>query len=821
MLGKTNITALQEGAVVTEIKNYSWIQQAVETNSDFIRVTFINNYLIGITGAGSIVYTRDGEVWSVSKPEYNEVLINDVDWDGSRFIVAGRYSDDSGEKIPLLLQTTDFKDYEKIDITPLLPEDTEALVYEVFCVYPENEKYILTVNIDNKIGALYGDLKNSFEINNSPYSTYSLDADYSISIAKNSAQSILCYCGSSDMIGYSITKDGISATIDKDANYSGLSLIGGLTALECKDILYFVGNNSYANYEVTKFVDNNNYSSVTTDIYWKFSDGVYFDKCEIFINNHDMLIIGGGEKLGDKTLDDLIEISPEQTMTCIEKAFGKLFIFGKKGLILKSNEGATTNEGLLVQTLSAKQALADANTYTDKTAESLRIAAQIKETANGENIALPDSTDNKAESFGLYGKCLQGGTTGKNLLDCRQLAEYVQNGLTFTPVYKNNGELEYINVNGTATANTYYVIKEELVLPAETYLLTGCYPGGSATTYFLRMQRNTDNFIVATDMGSGKTFLQEEGNNNRVFIGVDANTTVNNFKFYPMICLSDTKDTSYEPYTGGIPSPSPDYPQEITIAGAGGSVTVKRTDKEGLNETIYIISTPNGLAGVPVDSGGNYTDENGQQWVCDEIVRYADGTGKYVQNVYTITVDGTETGDVLRYGKGGATENNFFFVVPLEIPKYHCNSTAIDRMKESNYIDYGIFKQLYSTHFTAYDYKTLQVNGLPGISYGWGGVDHYEIRIAMGIDSEVNTVELFKEWCAANNPKVTYELATPIETELSAVEVAEIEKIKTLYPATNISNSDNCGMSVTYVIDLKNYIDKKVTEVLERVAVLE
>lgn len=31
------------------------------------------------------------------------------------------------------------------------------------------------------------------------------------------------------------------------------------------------------------------------------------------------------------------------------------------------------------------------------------------------------------------------------------------------------------------------------------------------------------------------------------------------------------------------------------------------------------ISTPDGLPGIPVSSGGNYTDENGQQWVCDEI----------------------------------------------------------------------------------------------------------------------------------------------------------------------------------------------------------
>ena len=36
-------------------------------------------------------------------------------------------------------------------------------------------------------------------------------------------------------------------------------------------------------------------------------------------------------------------------------------------------------------------------------------------------------------------------------------------------------------------------------------------------------------------------------------------------------------------------------------------------------EQFLILSTPNGLPGVPVTSGGNYTDSSGQQWVCDEV----------------------------------------------------------------------------------------------------------------------------------------------------------------------------------------------------------
>lgn len=37
------------------------------------------------------------------------------------------------------------------------------------------------------------------------------------------------------------------------------------------------------------------------------------------------------------------------------------------------------------------------------------------------------------------------------------------------------------------------------------------------------------------------------------------------------------------------------------------------------NSQTLTLQTPNALPGIPVSSGGNYTDENGQQWICDEV----------------------------------------------------------------------------------------------------------------------------------------------------------------------------------------------------------
>ena len=65
-------------------------------------------------------------------------------------------------------------------------------------------------------------------------------------------------------------------------------------------------------------------------------------------------------------------------------------------------------------------------------------------------------------------------------------------------------------------------------------------------------------------------------------------------------------------------TPTPDAPVPIVSAGDSGSVAVTLSDGKGKTQTLTL-STPNGLPGIPVKSDGNYTDPQGQQWVCDEV----------------------------------------------------------------------------------------------------------------------------------------------------------------------------------------------------------
>lgn len=72
-------------------------------------------------------------------------------------------------------------------------------------------------------------------------------------------------------------------------------------------------------------------------------------------------------------------------------------------------------------------------------------------------------------------------------------------------------------------------------------------------------------------------------------------------------------------------------------------------------EQLLTLPTPNGLPGIPVTSGGNYTDPQSQQWVCDEVDLER---GVKVQRVDKAAFDSTKT----------LAEQNAILTTPIENP---------------------------------------------------------------------------------------------------------------------------------------------------------
>ena len=84
-------------------------------------------------------------------------------------------------------------------------------------------------------------------------------------------------------------------------------------------------------------------------------------------------------------------------------------------------------------------------------------------------------------------------------------------------------------------------------------------------------------------------------------------------------------------------------------------IGTEATVYEAYREQLLTLPTPNGLPGIPVTSGGNYTDPTGRQWVCDEVDLER---GVKVQRVDKGAFDATKT----------LAEQSVILATPVETP---------------------------------------------------------------------------------------------------------------------------------------------------------
>ncbi len=389
MLGKTNITTLAEGVVVTEIEDFNWIRMQSGLNGNFVKAIYENSCLVAITADGKVAYTNDGEAWQTSNLKYANCKLEDIDWDGNQFLLVGSYKDTvertdgtSGEyELGFISMTVDFTSFEYIgaDTNGINLENSYNYYSKYYAVYPVNGKLVVfamnrsrfnasstnSTSLDMLVGDMGGLLQKHAVIENRYIGE--------IFVGKNS-QGVLV-TNASGSTGYTYMIDGNTLMIAKKNEVSGIT--SKLPVFECKDELYYTAVSDSLTYRFVKVRPSGEEILMSTDINYGFVDGVYFNKCRIFINNHEMLILRKSENVADKSLEDLIEIAPENTMTFITKAFGQIFAFGNRGLVLRSSTDGSSEETLLLQAISGKKALLEAKIYTNQLYEQLaaRIAA--------------------------------------------------------------------------------------------------------------------------------------------------------------------------------------------------------------------------------------------------------------------------------------------------------------------------------------------------------------------------------------------------------------------------------------------------------------
>lgn len=170
---------------------------------------------------------------------------------------------------------------------------------------------------------------------------------------------------------------------------------------------------------------------------------------------------------------------------------------------------------------------------------------------------LADSDNGKIQDMMLYGRSEQKQYSGKNLLN-PTLQTTTQNSVTCTAngdgTYTLNGS--NANIPSVFTLGTVYLIKDK------KYKMAGC-PANPGKAYLQLRTPEPDNVAYKNDYSSGVEFVIPKSGKYIVRIYYDVET-YNNLLFKPMLTtdLTATYD-DFEPYTGGIPSPNPDYPQEI------------------------------------------------------------------------------------------------------------------------------------------------------------------------------------------------------------------------------------------------------------------
>lgn len=507
----------------------------------------------------------------------------------------------------------------------------------------------------------------------------------------------------------------------------------------------------------------------------------------------------------------------------------------------------------------------------------------------GNPALLEGGKGNRFTSLTLHGKSSQKNTTGAQLISLNDSYGVTTiNGVTKTPIGISAWELEGIS-------------KENALF----------YPYSSQT--FLSLSKGDYVFSVFgtskakaryTIVGGGSSGYIQTGQSQKISIQEDAKLTFNflvengvKSNGILMIMLnSGSTSLPWEPYTGGAPSPSPSYPQEIESAGQDGEIGIEvgnngyiqkgtyfldvrqfplkkgytyyikgekiigndincfvlneynknfknsaelfnygyttkkltipnstgivdeecrmpmRYDKDGYTFTVkaeglylyqavnepakntdefyvgytpnivneeykkqtLIVPTPNGLPGIPVSSGGNYTDEKGQQWVADEIDL---ARGERVKWIGEYEFTGKE--NVADFGLRPRVR-----IVSITMP---------DAYRDAG--NHGYLKAVMSNKYKQDSFSNL-TNNINLIARGQQNNICISIPVDIGIEDF--KTDLSNQYASGRPVKVFYKLATPIRTPLPPETIAAYKTLRTYSPTTTVINYAGAGMSAGY-----------------------
>ena len=303
------------------------------------------------------------------------------------------------------------------------------------------------------------------------------------------------------------------------------------------------------------------------------------------------------------------------------------------------------------------------------------------------------------------------------------------------------------------------------------------------STDYIGNNSQRDIFFLSGNVESGASTLINgvESGSPRTVTSVDGYVTVVirkqndddlNPANYHIMLNSGSAPLPYEPYTGGAPSPSPDYPQEIVSAGKYDEgtgkyqYTIKISDSEESptkSQTVILTSDRQ------LTKWDKLEKRNGQWgWVYKSAEIVLDGSEDEVWTLYITSPDGVISFYITLYGGIGAMK-----------------SSLCDKYINKDY-----------------SWNEESLYGIYSDNIGYPGRKYFRPP-----SSEIETMEQWKTWLSENPLTLWYETATAKETFVPLLE-SEQEQMNELYtfrPTTMLSNDAGCEMTLTY--KTKKYLE--------------
>lgn len=181
---------------------------------------------------------------------------------------------------------------------------------------------------------------------------------------------------------------------------------------------------------------------------------------------------------------------------------------------------------------------------------------------NNISLTVNDSETAPIESVEAYGNIEQFSTTGAQLLDIPSLSTKNYLGVTYSP--QPDGT---VIATGTSTGTSYIDLRIQEPLPLGDYYISGCPNGGGSDGYQLMAYavNNGSYKVIGSDSGNGSRFTVTD--DNPIAIRIVMRLSISGpLTFKPMLHAGSTPKP-WEPYTGGKPSPNPEFPQDIKGVG--------------------------------------------------------------------------------------------------------------------------------------------------------------------------------------------------------------------------------------------------------------